>query len=262
MGRGPLVIQKVAPGSHQPPAPRNRGCRTGEPRLPDSKLRDRGLAPQANPAAAPLGHSVPRAGVSYDPSPPRPWSEKTPNLRWGGQLREPVPQPHWLRHSCLQDSARPGLEGSRNQPSNQAGVLQSKGWICLGLQWGAYPVAQEGGGWGVPTCPHTPCPENRPLQPVSDLSRSHWAGPPHEAGTFHFPRMPPGQAPSLPGQAQLLIRKQSKGPGRGTALGVRILRRDASPGSQRTTNASVVVCAAAPQLCRHPPQGDSNLNFI
>lgn len=82
--------------------------------------------------------------------------------------------------------------GEQKPAQQQAGVLQSKGWICLGLQWGGHPVAQEGG-WGVPTCPHTPCLENRPLQPVSDLSRSHWAGPPHEAGTFHFPRMPPGR---------------------------------------------------------------------
>ena len=151
-------------------------------------MRDRGLAPQANPAVAPLGHSVPRAGVSYDPSPPHPWSEKTPNLRWGRQTQG-ASSPASLAQAQLLSGLSTAWPGGKQRPAQQPGRRSAK----QGLDLPGSPMGGPGGGWGVPTCPHTPCPENRPLQPVSDLRRSHWAGPPHEAGTFHFPRMPPGR---------------------------------------------------------------------
>lgn len=83
------------------------------------------------------------------------------------------------------------------------------------------PSCGPGAGWGVPSCPHTPCPENRPLQPVSDLGEAAGLACHTEPAHSIFLGCP-GQAPQLPGGSQLLIRK-GLGPGRGTALGARIL---------------------------------------
>lgn len=178
--------------------------RAGEPRLHDSKLRDRGLAPQANQAAAPLGHSVPRAGVSYDPTPPCPWPEKTSNLRWGRRLSEPVPPS--LAQVQLLSGLCAAWPGGEQKPAQQPGRHSAKHGLDLPESpMGTRPAAQEGSG-GVPSCPHTPCPENRPCS--QSVTSAEAAG----SRRIPFPLDGPGQAPPLPGGPQLLIRGQAEGP--------------------------------------------------